>query len=46
MRARLVYAGDEEADTVGPAPVGLCVDLSFVSDGVDDAGDGDGAAVD
>ena len=45
MRARLVDAGDQQADAVWPLAVVLRVGLRAVGDGVDGAGDGEGAPV-
>ena len=41
----LINARNQESDTVGPTPVVLSVDLSFVSDRVNDSVDRDGAVV-
>lgn len=45
MWARLVDACYEESYTIGSLAVVLSISLCAVADGVDEAGEGDGAAV-
>ncbi len=45
MRSQLIYARNQQSDTVGAFAVLLRVDLRAVADHIDDALDGDGAAV-